>query len=321
MQSKRVTIVLVPGFSHLSLGAVLEPLHTLGAIAPDVDIKIDIASISEPDIASASGLSVHCPVSLASCHASLNSTEKPDALFLCCGLKTPYKSQSDLRKLVRACVRAGVPLYGLGCATWKMADAGVLRNGHGTVHWKTLAAFTERNRDIEAHDALFVTSGKVTSCAGESAALDLAVSFLQTEFSHQHAERVCNHLLISFPRRGDTRQPRGDTDRMRDVPEALKKAVTMMAENLEDPLTVSSVARSIGISLRQIERLFAAHLSTAPKKYYLKLRLQHARQLIEQTSLSILEISLASGFVSRRVFTKYYREEFGFPPSHTRRNP
>lgn len=316
-----MTIVLVPGFSHLSLGAVVEPLHTLGTITSDFDIKIDIATISEPDVASASGLVVHCPVSLQACHASLNSTEKPDALFLCCGLKTPYKSQPDLRKLVRSCVRSGVPLYGLGCSTWKMADAGVLRNGRGTVHWKTLAAFTERNRDIEALDALFVTSDKVTSCAGEAAALDLAVSFLQNEFSPKHAERVCNHLLISFPRSGDSKQPRGDADRLRDVPETLRKAISLMSENLEDPLTVGSVARSIGISLRQTERLFSAHLSTAPKKYYLKLRLQHARQLIEQTSLSILEISLASGFISRRVFTKYYREEFGFPPSHTRRTP
>ncbi len=321
MQTKRVTIVLVPGFSHLSLGAVLEPLHTLGAIVPDVEITIDIASISEADVASASGLVVHCPVSLQACHASLVSTEKPDALFLCCGLKTPYKSQPDLRKLVRACVRSGVPLYGLGCATWKMADAGVLKNGRGTVHWKTLAAFAERNRDIEALDALFVTSGRVTSCAGEAAALDLAVSFLRSEFSPKEAERVCNHLLISFPRSGDSQQPRGNADMLRDVPETLRKAVSLMLDNLEDPLTVGAVARSVGVSPRQIERLFAAHLSVTPKRYYLQLRLQHARQLIEQTSLPIMEISLASGFVSRRVFTRYYREEFGFPPSHTRRTP
>lgn len=321
MRTRRVTIVLVPGFSHLSLGAVLEPLHTIGTIICDVDIKIDIATISEPDVSSASGLVVQCPVSLSDCHASLVSTEKPDALFLCCGLKTPYKSQPDLRKLVRACVRSGVPLYGLGCATWKMADAGVLRNGKGTVHWKTLAAFSERNRDIEAHDALFVTSDNITSCAGEAAALDLAVNFLQNEFSPEQAERVCNHLLISYPRRGDTQQPRGDKDRLRDMPETLRKAISLMSENLEDPLTVGSVARSIGMSLRQVERLFARYLSVSPKRYYLQLRLQHARQLIEQTSLSILEVSLASGFVSRRVFTKYYREEFGFPPSHTRRTP
>jgi transcriptional regulator GlxA family with amidase domain len=321
MQTKRVTIVLVPGFSHLSLGAVLEPLHTLNTIASDIEIIIDIATISEPDIASASGLRVYCPVSLQACHESLTSTKKPDALFLCCGLKTPYKSQPDLRKLVRSCVRSGVPLYGLGCSTWKMADAGVLQNGRGTVHWKTLAAFSERNRDIEALDALFVTSDNVTSCAGEAAALDLAVSFLQSEFTPKLAEQVCNHLLISFPRSGDLKQPRGNADRLRDVPDTLRNAVSLMSENLEDPLTVGAVAKSIGISLRQTERLFSTHLSMAPKRYYLKLRLQHARQLIEQTSLSILEISVASGFASRRVFTRYYRNEFGYPPSHTRRSP
>ena len=321
METKRVTIVLVPGFSHLSLGAILEPLHTLNDIASDVDIVIQVASIAEPRVASASGLSVDCPISLQECRDSLGSTRRPHAVFLCCGLKTPFRSQLDIRRLLRACVRSGVPLYGLGCSAWKMADAGILRNGRGTVHWKTLAAFSERNRDIDAPDALFVTSNQVTSCPGEAAALDLAIKFIQKEFSARHAESVCNHLLISFPRSGHLKQPRGDADRLRDVPETLRRAVSLMSENLEDPMPVNAVAKSVGLSLRQTERLFSTHLSIAPKRYYLKLRLQHARQLIEQTSLSIMEISVACGFVSRRVFTQYYRNEFGFPPSHTRRTP
>lgn len=321
MKFRKVTIVLVPGFSHLSLGAILEPLHTLNDISDDVSITLEVATISDPSVASASGLSVHCPVSLQTCLASVASATRPDALFLCCGLKTPYRSQADMRKLLRACIRSGVRLFGLGCAAWKMADAGILRNRPATVHWKTLAAFAERNRDVDARDALFASDDCVTSSPGEAAALDLAIEFIQTEFSPAHAERVCNHLMVSFPRRGDLQQPRGDAGRLRDVPDKLQRAIAMMADHLEDPISVKSIAQSVGISMRQMERQFSAHLSTPPKKYYMRMRLQHARQLIEQTSMSIIEISLASGFNNRRVLTHYYKLEFGFPPSHTRRTP
>jgi len=116
-------------------------------------------------------------------------------------------------------------------------------------------------------------------------------------------------------------QPKGTAQRLRDVPKNLKEAVFQMSKNLENPLTINNISKAVNLSLRQTERLFSKHLRMTPKKYYLKLRLLHGRQLIEQTSMSILEISIASGFSSRRVFSKYYFNEFGFLPSHTRRTP
>jgi transcriptional regulator GlxA family with amidase domain len=97
--------------------------------------------------------------------------------------------------------------------------------------------------------------------------------------------------------------------------------VALMGENLETPMRVKDIALSAGISVRQSERLFVAHLGMAPKKYYIRQRLQHGRLLIEQTSMPILEISIAVGFSSRRSFTLSYRQAFGFSPAHTRRTP
>jgi AraC family carnitine catabolism transcriptional activator len=94
-----------------------------------------------------------------------------------------------------------------------------------------------------------------------------------------------------------------------------------MEDNLEEPLTLKKISHQAGLSLRQIERLFSSHLSKSPKKYYLKRRLMHARQLIEQTSLSILEVSIVSGFSSRQIFSKYYKLGYGFTPSQTRQSP
>ena len=317
----QILIVLVPGFSHLTLGAIIEPLQTLRRIAPECGIEFELGAINGPDVASSADVRLHCPLSFADCVTALGEPRRPDALFLCLGLRTPYHAQRDIQKLLRTANRAGVPIFGTGCAAWKMADAGILQQGSGTVHWETLAAFAERHRDVTALDALFTTSGHVTSTPGEAAGLDMVIAFVASHFDVDLAQQVCRHLMISFPRRADTVQPRDRSAQWRDAPQSLRKMVALMGKNLENPLRVRDIASASGLSVRQAERQFQRFLGVTPKKHYIKQRLEHGRLLIEQTSMSMLEISIAVGFSTRRVFTLCYRREFGFPPAHTRRNP
>ncbi|MFZ1726053.1 MAG: helix-turn-helix domain-containing protein [Albidovulum sp.] len=317
----QIMIVLVPGFSHLTLGAIIEPLQTLRRIAPECGVEFELGAIDGPEVASSADVRVHCPLSFADCIKELRGPRRPDALFLCLGLRTPYHAQRDIQKLLRVAHRAGVPLFGTGCAAWKMADAGILQRGSGTVHWQTLAAFAERHHDVAALDALFTTSGHVTSTPGEAAALDMVIAFVEDWFGAGLAQQVCRQLMIGFPRRADTVQPRDRSAQWRDAPQSLRQMVALMGENLESPLRVRDIASAAGLSVRQAERQFRRYLGMAPKRHYLRQRLEHGRLLIEQTSMSILEISIAVGFSTRRVFTLCYRREFGFPPAHTRRNP
>ena len=314
-------IILVSGFSHLSLGALIEPIHTLNRIAPELEIEFEFGAIGKDEIVSAAGLEVSCPLSFSECLKSLTGVYRPDALFLCFGLRTPYGVQGDIQKLLRTANRSGIPILGTGCAAWKMADAGLLDQGRCTVHWATLPAIAERHLDIAALDALYVVSDHLTSSPGEAAALDMIIAFITNQFGADLAEQVCSNLMISFPRLSDTPQPQKRNSKLRNTPIKLQKMVALMGKNLETPMRVKDIALSVGISVRQSERLFVTHLGMAPKKYYIRQRLQHGRLLIEQTSMSILEISIASGFSNRRSFTLSYREAFGFSPAHTKRTP
>ena len=314
----RILIVLVPGFSHLSLGAVLEPLSLVAQMEGGA---VTLGSVSELLVPSSSGVAVTAELALDACVSALGSASRPDAMVLCCGLRTPYKSQGDIRRVLRAAHRAGVAILGTGCAAWKMADAGLLQHGAGTAHWSTLPAFAERHRDIAAKDALFVTSAEVTSTPGEAAALDMVMAFIEARCGAGVAQEVSQQLMIGHRRPGEAAQPRDRAEALRDAPSKLRQMVEVMGAHLEAPLRVRDVAAEAGLSLRQAERLFQRYLGRTPKQYYRWLRVQHGRMLIEQTSLSILEISLAAGFSSRRTFTQLYRETFGFPPAHTRRTP
>jgi len=318
---RNIKIILVPGFSYLSLGSILEPLHTLNKLYPDLMIKYELVAIDEQLVTSESGVGVYCQNNLQDTLKDIKKKANSSVLFLCCGLKTPFNVQHLLKKILRLCNNQKIPTFGVGAAGWKMADSGILSKGSGTVHWTTLAAFKERNQDILTHDALFVSSKHITSSPGEAAALDMTINFIKEEYSEEHADRVCDHLMITFTRKGDLEQPKSNAQRLRDVPKSLQKVISLMERNLEDPLTLISISKRAGLSLRQIERLFARHFKKSPKKYYIARRLLHARQLIEQTSLPIFEISIISGFASRQIFSKYYKKEFGFTPSETRRAP
>ena len=115
-----VLIVLVPGFSHLSLGAILEPLRVLGDLQPDAQVSIEIGAIGDLAVPSSSGVPVTANLHFGECLKRLTQTARPDAMFFCAGLKTPYKAQGDIQKVLRAAHRAGVPIFGTGCAAWKL---------------------------------------------------------------------------------------------------------------------------------------------------------------------------------------------------------
>ena len=101
----------------------------------------------------------------------------------------------------------------------------------------------------------------------------------------------------------------------------LLAVIQQMEENLEEPLARSELARSTGLSTRQLERLFRKYLNRSPARYYLELRLDKARLLLLQTNMSVIDVALACGFVSASHFSKCYRDFFGRTPRKERGLP
>ena len=88
--------------------------------------------------------------------------------------------------------------------------------------------------------------------------------------------------------------------------------------NIEDPLSIKEIGIRTGVSPRQIERIFARNLSVTPIKFYRHQQLEHSMKLIEQTSLGLAEIALASGFSSSSILNKLFKKHFGSTPTEIR---
>lgn len=125
-------------------------------------------------------------------------------------------------------------------------------------------------------------------------------------FGHERQRGNQEHLRIPLAARIGGGQPK------------LTVAVSLMEANYEEPLPTEEIARLVGVSRRQLERLFKQYLNSLPSRYYPELRLVRARQLLQQTSQSILQIGLSRGFSSGPHFSSAYRHHFGITPRDQR---
>jgi len=229
------------------------------------------------------------------------------------------KDRDQLKAALRYANRQTIPIYGVDAAVWALADAGILKDRSAAVHWEAIHAFCERFPDVVASTSLFQRDDHIATCAGDLAVVDLMMELIQTDFPLATPTQVWNDLHLTCPRGPTHKQPGELAERVCHVGEPLKTVLDLMSDNIEEPLSMTEIASEVGISVRQIERLFLRYLSRTPMKYYRDLRLEHARQLVEQTDMPLTEIAIASGFSTRAQLSKKFHEEFDLTPSTLRK--
>ena len=213
---------------------------------------------------------------------------------------------------------SGIPVGGIGTGAAWLAEAGLLRGYRATVHWPHIALLAERHVDVVVSQQWYEIDRARLSCAGHDASRDMMIAWL----GQRHGERIAQEVAAAF----GLERVRGRDERQR-VPLAarlgggsakLAEAVSLMEANLAEPLPTEDIARLVGVSRRQLERLFKQHLDALPSRWYLELRLERARRMLRQTSQSILQIGLSCGFASGPHFSNAYRARFGHTPRDER---
>jgi len=136
---------------------------------------------------------------------------------------------------------------------------------------------------------------------GEALANEIADTLI---YSSIRTDRDTQRL--SIPTRIGVRHPK------------LARVIQIMEKNIEEPISPAVLAKDVGMSTRQLERLFRRYLSRSPKRYYMELRLQKARNLLMQTDMTVINVALACGFASPSHFSKCYRSHYNTTPYRER---
>jgi len=206
----------------------------------------------------------------------------------------------------------GVVLGSLCTGTFALAEAGLLDNYRCAVHWENLDAVREEFPEIDICDDLFVIDRDRLTCTGGVAPLDLMLALIEQRLGRGVASKVSKQFIQERIRAASERQRPNPWGEYPD--KIIGLAHQLMQTTIEVPVTIPYIARAMGISRRQLERVFKRHTGKSPAEYYLDLRLTKARELLRLTNMPITDIGIACGFQSSAHFSTAFKSQYGRPP-------
>lgn len=309
---RRVEFILVPDFSMIAFASACEALRHANYVSDRPVFEFQTSSVDGEAVTASNGMTLQV-------NGSLDDMEKPDMVFVCAGLDVHAQNDAQIIKHLRCLSTHGTQVGAVCTGSYILAKAGLLNGYRCTIHWENLSGFAEDFPDVEIIAELYEVDRTRYTCAGGTAAIDMMLHLITSHAGHKVAAAVADQLIHHRIREGSEGQRMALRARLGVSHPKLLAVISEMEENLETPLNCGDLAGKVGLSTRQLERLFRKYMDQAPTRYYLKLRLGRARYLLLQTSMPILNVALACGFVSASHFSKCYREYFKRTPSEERR--
>jgi transcriptional regulator GlxA family with amidase domain len=243
----------------------------------------------------------------------------PENVVVCSGIGAQLYQDNAVFGWLRRWAREGAHVGALCTGAHVLAHAGLLKGYRCTIHWENLESFREQHPDLDVQAELFEIDRDRFTCAGGIAAADMMLTEIARRHGDETASAVSELFMHERIREGHDNQRLPLQARLRISHPKLIRAIAEMESFVEEALSREEIAARVGLSRRQLERLFRRYLNTSPARYYLRLRLERARLLLTQTTMPVTEIAFACGFTSASHFSKCYRDMFGRTPREQRR--
>jgi AraC family carnitine catabolism transcriptional activator len=253
--------------------------------------------------------------------ATLDALHDIDLVVVCVGLEPlQFGRQHKIHHQLRRLAHHGAVIGAISCGTFVLAEAGLLAGRRATVHWEYDELFRKRYPTLDLSRELFVVDRDVFTCCGGTAALDMMLHFVREAFGVLLAQAVAEQFIYPRIRDEEEDQRTAIQNRYAVASPRLAQVIGIMEATLEEPVPLSELARRVGISVRQVERLFKDQVGMGPSVFYLQRRLERARTLLRQTLQPIREVAVECGFGSTAHFSHAYKKAFGLPPTRERVN-
>jgi transcriptional regulator GlxA family with amidase domain len=211
-----------------------------------------------------------------------------------------------LKRAANACVK----LVCIDNAAFLLAACGLL-DGHKVVlHWRHEAEFRTAFPRIQVlTEQLYCFDGGRISCAGGTAAIDLAVALIARTSGRERALKGLADMLVDESR--DSRHALRSLDAAPGHARQVQRAVALMRHHLGTQVSVEQLAATLGISRRQLDRQFQASYQMSAKAWWHEMRLQQARWRLLNSSHGLGQIAEEVGLGDASYLGKCIRQRFG----------
>lgn len=308
---KRFVFLLLDRFTMLSFASAIEPLRIANRVSGEQLYDWVLAGENGRESVCSNGASFKLDM-------ALEDLSREDIVLVCGGIDIQKATTRGIIGWLRREARRGVTIGGLCTGAYAVAKAGLLDGKKATIHWENQDGFLEEFEDVKLTKSIFVMDGNRWSTAGGTASLDLMLKVIAADHGEDLANTVADQLIYSTIRTDQDTQRLSIPTRIGVRHPKLSQVIQKMEGNIEDPMSPADLADEVGMSTRQLERLFRRYLNRSPKRYYMELRLQKARNLLMQTDMSVINVALACGFASPSHFSKCYRSHYNTTPYRER---
>jgi transcriptional regulator GlxA family with amidase domain len=304
----RVGFVLLEHFSLPAFTQALDTLVTANLLQPSAFVTCTL-TLSGEEVVSDLGLVIRPDNSLANCRLDALAL-----LVVCGGLRTPLQHQPELRATLRRAAEKGVALAGLWNGAWFLGQAGLLDGYRCAIHPEHRPVLADIAQHSQVTSESYIADRNRYTAASPNGAFNMVLEWIGQRHGAALVDGIVDILAFEA-----SRYKRVNPKLQLKLTAPLREVVKLMEANLEEPLGLTQIADYVNRSRRQIERLFEQQLNTTPLRYYLELRITEGRRLLQHSSLSVVQVAVACGFVSPSHFSKCYTAFFGHPPSKEKR--
>ena len=301
--------VLLENYSLLSFTSAVDALVTANLVSSSERFKFTTVGVCSHEVTSDLGINTSADRTLD----ELSHNEEIDFMVICGGFRSQLEGVPKLTPKLRQIAARKTRLGGIWNGVLLLAHAGVIKEAKYALHLDNHAYAKEHFPGSNLSDLAYVVTDKVVSAAGPSSALEMMLKLIEELQGIEIVDAVKE--ILSCDRSAEpTQMPKFRDVFLPSTPQTLKDTIQLMVNHMEEPMAIDQLANRIGSSRRKLERLFRIHLQTSPSRYYLELRLTHARQLLLQSNDSIATLSEATGFSSPSYFNRCFKEYFSVSP-------
>ncbi|MEX0346758.1 MAG: GlxA family transcriptional regulator [Rhizobiaceae bacterium] len=315
---RSIVFFLIPDFTMIAFATAIDPLRSANRMLGFGAYKWRLASLDGNPVMASNGVTCAVDTSLDEERRRMAGSERPSMVVVCTGIHVENYANKSVYAWLREEYNRGVSIGGLCTGAYVLAAAGLLNDKRCAIHWETLPGFAENYPKAEVYSDLFEVDSNIYTCAGGTASLDMMLKLIGDDFGDDLVNRVCEQVLTDRVRSPGDRQRLPLRARLGVQNSKVVSIIELMEANITEPLSLLDIADHIGLSRRQIERLFRQEMGRSPARYYLDLRLDRARHLLLQSALPVVEVAVACGFVSASHFSKCYRELYSRTPQQER---
>ncbi|WP_298566387.1 GlxA family transcriptional regulator [uncultured Aliiroseovarius sp.] len=302
-----IVFVLLHNLSMLAFTSAIEALRIANQLTGKTLYRWTTMSEDGKSVRCSNGIEIGID-------CALGDTPSNSRIFICSGVQPDLSTSAKVADWTRKQWRLGRTVGALCTGAYTLARAGILAGHKFTLHWENIAPFREHFPDLTPVEQLYTIDNRVMTCGGGAAATDLFLKLIYETHGPVLSQAVLNMCLHSVQRSETDRQQSSTSASIGVRNEKLVRIIAHFEEHLEDHVNLDIATEELGVSRRQMERLFRHHLNTTPKKYLQDLRLQRGRILLAETDMPVVDVAAACGYDSAAYFSKRFREAFGMSP-------